>query len=78
MSVRLMPRLISDPHALQIDSWPTVSYLAAMNFQQSETLAARVVAGLQTQIQAYQQSRHHNTSDIQSATAVNSPRMPKD
>ena len=62
----------------QVDGWPTVSYLAAMNFQQSDALAARVVAGLQAQIQAHQRryGATSNSAVIETTTGVVGDRGP--
>lgn len=50
-----------------------------MNFQQSERLAARVVAGVQAQISSYHQSRHQGagTPAIESNTSVSSAQRRK-
>ena len=50
-----------------------------MNFQQSERLAARVVAGVQAQISKYHQSRHQgaSTTTTKSSTSVSSSRGAK-
>ena len=65
-------------HPIQIDGWPTVSYLAAMNFQQSATLVARVVAGLEAEIDLYHKTnRHHHTSTSTTGSAASVARGSK-